>query len=45
VTAVWLEGTGRLKGITGSAEVEALATGVAAGSTFHYEDEGFWTFP
>jgi hypothetical protein len=45
VTAYYLRGTGRLRGVTGVTEVEALATGVTSGSTFHYEDEGHWIFP
>jgi hypothetical protein len=45
VTAIWLGGTGRLAGITGIAEVQALATGAAPGSTFVYVTEGTWTRP
>src|SRR5262249_21073160 len=45
VTAIWLEGTGRLEGVTGIADVVAVATGTAPGSTFKYVTDGMWTLP
>jgi hypothetical protein len=43
VTAEWLEGTGRLEGVTGSGTVVAildLTTGI-----FHYETDATWILP
>ena len=45
VTAIWLEGTGRFEGLYGVADVAAHATGVAPGSTFHFEASGYWELP
>jgi hypothetical protein len=45
VTALWLEGTGRLEGVTGSADVVAVVSGTTAGSTYRYTDEGTWILP
>ena len=45
VTAIWLEGTGRLEGLEGIGDVTAVATGVAPGSTFRYVTDGEWDLP
>ena len=44
VTARWGEGTGRLAGVTGEAEVVALLEGLAPGSAFSYDTVGTLTF-
>lgn len=43
VTAEWLEGTGRLTGVTGVAEVVAILD--AATGEVHYDTLGTWTLP
>jgi hypothetical protein len=45
VTARWGEGTGRLTGVTGEAEVVAVLDGLAPGSAFFYDTIGTLTFP
>jgi hypothetical protein len=41
----WLQGTGRLAGVTGQAEVVAIADALVPGGTFEYVTEGTLTFP
>jgi hypothetical protein len=43
VTALWLQGTGRLAGVTGRAGVVAVLD--LTTNTFHYDTLGTWTFP
>ena len=44
VTARWGEGTGRLTGVTGEAEVVAVLDGLAPGSAFFYDTIGTLKF-
>src|SRR5262245_40782390 len=41
----WLEGTGRLAGVTGEAEVVAILDGVMPGAAFEYVTRGTLIFP
>jgi hypothetical protein len=41
----WLEGTGRLAGVTGEADTVAILDGVAPGAAFEYVTRGTLTFP
>ena len=43
VTVVWTNGTGRLEGVTGIADVVAVLD--AATGEFHYDGDGTWTLP
>jgi hypothetical protein len=43
VTAVWLQGTGRLAGVTGRGAVVAIVN--LSNNTYHYDTLGTWTFP
>jgi hypothetical protein len=45
VHVLWLEGTGRLAGVTGEADVVALLDGVSPGAAFEYLTRGTLTFP
>jgi hypothetical protein len=45
VHVLWLEGTGRLAGVTGEADTVAFLNGVATGSHFEYVTNGTLTFP
>lgn len=45
VHVLWLEGTGRLEGVTGEADVVAILDGVEAGAGFTYTTLGTLTFP
>ena len=45
VRVLWLEGTGRLEGVTGEADTVAILDGLAAGAAFTYDTEGTLTFP
>jgi hypothetical protein len=45
VHVLWLEGTGRLAGVTGAADVVAVLDGTEAGSAFEYVTLGTLTFP
>jgi hypothetical protein len=41
----WQQGTGRLEGVTGQAEVVAILEDVAPGAAFEYVTDGTLTFP
>ncbi len=45
VHAFWLEGTGRLEGVTGQGDVVAILDAVATGAEFEYETIGELMFP
>ena len=45
VIAHWGQGTGRLAGVTGEAEIVAVLDGVTPGSAFFYDTIGTLTFP
>ena len=45
VHALWLEGTGRLEGVTGEGDVIATLAGLAPGSAIEYFTDGFLVFP
>jgi hypothetical protein len=45
VHVLWLEGTGRLEGVTGEGDVVAILDGVAPDAAFTYQTLGTLTFP
>src|SRR5262245_31436558 len=45
VRVKWLKGTGRLKGVTGEADVVAFLDGINPGDAFEYFTDGTLTFP
>jgi hypothetical protein len=45
VHVLWIEGTGRLEGVTGEADVVAFLDGVTPGAAFEYVTKGTLTFP
>jgi hypothetical protein len=45
VHVLWLEGTGRLAGVTGEADTVAFLDGVFPGAAFEYFTDGTLTFP
>ncbi len=45
VTVVWLEGTGRLAGVTGQANIVALLDALAPGAAFSYAGLGHLVLP
>lgn len=45
VHVLWLEGTGRLAGVTGEADVVAFLDAVEVGAAFEYFTDGFLSFP
>jgi hypothetical protein len=45
VEVQWLQGTGRLQGVTGQADVVAILDGLFVGARCHYVTDGTLTFP
>jgi hypothetical protein len=45
VHPIWVQGTGRLAGVTGEGDVVAILTGVEVGDTFTYKTTATLTFP
>jgi hypothetical protein len=45
VHVLWLEGTGRLEGVTGEADTVAILDGLEPGAAFEYDTKGTLTFP